>query len=104
MALSALLACACLCASTIQVVRADAVPHMRARFGLKGLDYNVDGYDRHGYDALGFDTDGYDTLGRPVTDDYAGTASGTCFYDDTDWPCEHTPNTRSNKCTPPGLS
>jgi hypothetical protein len=75
MALSALF-CTCFCALAFGVAHADVASQKRARFGLKGLEYNVDGYDKHGYDVLGFDTEGYDTLGRPVTDEYAGTGTG----------------------------
>jgi hypothetical protein len=75
MALSALF-CTCFCALAFGVAHADVASQKRARFGLKGLEYNVDGYDKHGYDVLGFDTEGYDTLGRPVTDEFAGTGTG----------------------------
>jgi hypothetical protein len=75
MALRALLSLLSLCTASVRVVGEDIASKARARFGIKGENFNVDGYDKYGYDVLGFDTEGYDTLGRPVTDEFAGTAS-----------------------------
>lgn len=55
---------------------ADVLGTKYARMSVKGGQFDVNGYDRHGYDVFGFDTEGYDIMGRPVTDEFAGVASG----------------------------
>ena len=50
------------------------------RFSVKGKRFDIDGYDQHGYDVFGFDAQGYDILGRPITDEFAGTSTaGVCL-------------------------
>lgn len=51
-----------------------------AFMGLKGKQYDIDGYDASGYDVFGFNRNGVDRWNRPCSDPNAGlTPAGGRF-------------------------